>query len=215
MKKIDLHTHTTASDGIYSPVQLIDLAVERGVVAMAITDHDTIDGLAEAVEYSRSIGFRLYPGVEFSIDYDTGSSHLLGLDLDYANEVLARTVRFLTEERENRAYRIIEDLKQHGIYIPIDEVLAESSGGSIGRPHVARVMVNRGYAPSIREIFLKYLVKGKPGYVKKTRIAFEEAIALIHACGGIPVIAHPVSLECVDMDEFELLLRGFIDTGVK
>lgn len=215
MKKIDLHTHTTASDGIYPPRALIDLARSNGLVAMAITDHDTVDGLGEALEYAASVGFRLFPGIEFSIDYDEGSFHLIGLNLDHGDASLINKIGFLTEEREKRAYRIIEDLHRHGIDIPIEEVLAESGGGSIGRPHVARVMVDRGYAASIKELFRSYLVKGKPGYVKKTRIAFREAVDLIHACGGIPVVAHPVSLECRDMDHFETLLRGFVDAGVE
>jgi 3',5'-nucleoside bisphosphate phosphatase len=215
MKKIDLHTHTTASDGIYSPRELIDIAVRNGLVAMAITDHDTVDGLPEALDYAASIGFRLYPGVEFSIEYDIGSFHLIGLNLDYHHERLRSTVSRLAEYRGTRAYRIIDDLKTHGIDIPLDEVMAESGGGAIGRPHIARVMVDHGYAPNIREIFKNYLVKGKPGYVKKVRIEFNEAVALIKESGGIPVIAHPVSLECKDMAEFEGLLKGFVEAGVE
>ena len=215
MKKIDLHTHTTASDGIYPPRDLIDLAMRGGIVAMAMTDHDTVDGLPEAMAYSAKVGFKLYPGVEFSIDYDEGSFHLLGLNIDYANERLRRTVRDLAEHRATRAYRIIEDLKKHGIDIPIEEVLRAAGGGSMGRPHVARVMVDRGYASNIREIFQNYLVKGKPGYVKKVRIGFENAVELIRECGGIAVVAHPISLECRDMAAFEELLAGFVRAGVE
>ena len=215
MKKIDLHTHTTASDGIYSPRELIDIARNNGLIAMAITDHDTVNGLPDAMEYAHSVGFRLYPGVEFSIEYDEGSFHLIGLNMDYNHKGLRTTVKNLAEHRGTRAYRIIDDLKKHGIDIPIDEVIAEADGGSIGRPHIARIMVNRGYAATIREIFQNYLVKGKPGYVKKVRIAFEEAVSLIQVCGGIPVVAHPVSLECRNMGEFEELLKGFIKAGVK
>lgn len=215
MKKIDLHTHTTASDGIFPPRELIDLAMRSGVIAMAMTDHDTVEGLPDAMEYAASLGFKLYPGVEFSIDYDAGSFHLLGLNIDYGNPRLAGTLRELADHRETRAYRIIDDLKKHGIDIPVDEVVREAGGGSMGRPHVARVMVNHGYAQNIREIFQKYLVKGKPGYVKKVRICFEDAIGLVRECGGIAVVAHPISLECKDMDEFERLLKGFISAGVE
>jgi len=215
MKKIDLHTHTTASDGIYPPRELIDLAMRGGLVAMAITDHDTVDGLPEAMEYAASVGFRLYPGVEFSIDYDAGSFHLLGLNIDYRNRRLVKTLRELAEHRESRSYRIIEDLKKHGIDIPIEEVVRAAGGGSMGRPHVARVMVNHGYASNIKEIFQKYLVKGKPGYVKKVRIRFEDAIGLVRECGGIAVVAHPISLECRDMEEFETRLMEFVGAGVE
>ncbi|MBN2157772.1 MAG: PHP domain-containing protein [Spirochaetes bacterium] len=215
MKKIDLHTHTTASDGIFSPSKLIDFAARNGVVALAVTDHDTVDGIPEAVEHARSVGFRLYPGVEFSIDYDAGSFHLIGLNIDYTDAEIRKTVRELADHRNRRAYRIIDELKKHDIDIPIGEVLAEASGGAVGRPHIARVMVSRGYGANLRDIFANYLVKGKPGYVKKIRIGLEEAVNLIKRCGGIPVIAHPVSLECADMREFETLLKGFIAAGVE
>ncbi|MBN1496965.1 MAG: PHP domain-containing protein [Spirochaetes bacterium] len=215
MRKIDLHTHTTASDGIYTPRGLIDLARQNGLIALAITDHDTVDGLPEAMEYASSVGFRVFPGVEFSIEYDTGSFHLIGFNLDFKNQRLRNTVRELAEHRGARAYRIIDDLKKHGIDLPVEEVLAAAAGGAMGRPHVARVMVNHGYAPTIRDIFQKYLVKGKPGYVKKVRIEFEDAVSVIKESGGIPVIAHPVSLECADLGEFESLLKGFVAAGVE
>jgi 3',5'-nucleoside bisphosphate phosphatase len=215
MKKIDFHTHTTASDGIYSPSQLVDLAVRNGLVALAVTDHDTIDGLAEAVRHAGEAGLKLYCGVEFSINYDLGSFHLIGLNIDYTNADLGRELKWLAERRGTRAYRIIEDLEKHGISIPIDEVLALSGGGVIGRPHIARVMVSHGYAPSIKEIFASYLVKGKPGYVKKERIELDAAISLIENSGGIPVIAHPNSLECRNLDEFEDRLKKFIKAGVR
>jgi predicted metal-dependent phosphoesterase TrpH len=214
MKKIDLHMHTTASDGIYSPAQLIDLAKQNGLVALAITDHDTVDALAGAVEYAGKAGIKLYPGVEFSIDYDQGSFHLVGLNINYTQDGLVREVKRLAARRDARAYRIIEDLQKHGIQISIDEVLSLSGGGAIGRPHIARVMVQHGYASSIREIFQNYLVKGKPGYVKKERIQFATAVSLIRESGGIPVVAHPVSLECRDYDEYGALLERFVDAGV-
>lgn len=215
MKKIDFHTHTKASDGIYYPRQLIDLAVRNDIVAMAITDHDTVEGLPEAIDYAASLGLRLYPGIEFSIEYDTGSFHLIGLDIDYRHEGLRSAAKRLTEFRNNRIYRIIDDLKQHGIDIPLDEVMAAAGGGAIGRPHVARVMVSHGHGPNLKDIFKNYLVPGKPGYVKKVRIEFNEAVALIKESGGIPIIAHPVSLECRDMAEFEGLLKGFVEAGVE
>lgn len=215
MKKVDLHVHTTASDGIYSPVDIIDLAVREGIAAMAITDHDTIDGLEEAVRYAKKIGFRIYPSIEFSIDYDMGSFHLIGLDIDFRCNALREATAELTGHRRTRVYRMVEDLARHGVEIPLHEVIEMAGGGSAGRPHVARVLVNHGYGSSVTEIFKNYLVKGKPGYVKKVRIAFEEAIRIIRASGGVPVIAHPVSLDCRDLDEFEERLDGFVKAGVE
>ena len=215
MKKIDLHTHTTASDGIYSSKELIDLAVRNDVTAMAITDHDTVDGLPEAVEYARSLKFKLYPGVEFSVDHEPGSFHLLGIDIDCRHEGLRSEVRRLAHHRETRAERIIDDLKKHGIAIPLEEVLAESDGGSIGRPHVARVMVNHGYAANIKDIFKKYLVAGKPGYVRKERVRLDVAISLIKDSGGIPVIAHPISLGFAGSGAFEAFLEDMMARGIE
>ena len=215
MKKIDLHTHSTASDGIYAPRQLIDIAVRNGLIALAITDHDTVDGLPEGVEYAKGAALKLYCGVEFSINYDSGSFHLLGLNIDFTNVKLREELKRLAECRDARAYRIIEDLNKHDVSIPIEEVLALSDGGAIGRPHIARVMVNHGYASSVKEIFSNYLVKGKPGYVKKERIELHSAISLIRDSGGIPVIAHPVSLECGNFDEFEILLKQLVNAGVQ
>lgn len=215
MRKIDLHCHTTASDGIKTPSELIDFAIENGVDVLAITDHDTINGLEEAIGHAADKNFHLIPGIEFSIAFHGGSFHLVGLYIDHRYEPVITKTRHLQEVRDNRIYRIIDDLASHGISIPVDEVKNESGGGTMGRPHVARVLVKHGYAHNINEVFRNYLVKGKPGYVPKERIALDEAISLIKSAGGIPVIAHPVSLNYKSFDEFESMLKGFIDKGVE
>lgn len=211
---IDLHCHTTASDGIKTPTELIDFALSRDVRVLAVTDHDTISGLEEAVNYASNKEFTLIPGIEFSIDYQGGSFHLVGLYIDHNYAPIIEKTLHLQDVRDKRIYRIIDDLEKHGIEVPVEDVLSESAGGAIGRPHVARVLVKHGYANNINEVFKKYLVKGKPGYVKKERIKLEEAISLIKGAGGLSVIAHPVSLNYRDMTEFENILKGFIDSGV-
>lgn len=215
MKKIDLHCHTTASDGIKTPSELIDFAAENGVSVLAITDHDTINGLEEAINYAEGRDFHLIPGIEFSIAYQGGSFHLVGLYVDHRFSPIIEKTRHLQEVRDNRIYRIIEDLASRGVRIPVEEVRNESNGGAMGRPHVARVLVKHGYANTINEVFRNYLVKGKPGYVPKERIPLDEAISLIKGAGGIPLIAHPVSLNYKGFDEFEAMLKGFIDAGVE
>jgi len=212
---IDLHCHTTASDGIKTPSELIDYAIENNVRILAVTDHDTVSGLEEAVNYAADKEFVLIPGIEFSIEYQGGSFHLLGLNIDHTFKPLIEKTLHLQEVRDKRIYRIIEDLEKHGIEIPVEDVQLESSGGAIGRPHVARALVKHGYANNINEVFKKYLVKGKPGYVKKERIKLEEAVSLINGAGGISIIAHPVSLNYKSMDSFELILKGFIEAGVE
>jgi len=211
---IDLHCHTTASDGIKTPSELIDFAIEKNVGILAVTDHDTVSGLEEAVNYAADKELILIPGIEFSIDYQGGSFHLVGLYIDHTYTPLIEKTLHLQEVRDKRIYRIIDDLEKHGIEIPVEDVLKESAGGAIGRPHVARVLVKHGYANNINEVFKKYLVKGKPGYVKKERIRLEEAVSLIKNAGGISIIAHPVSLNYKNITEFESILKGFIDAGV-
>jgi len=215
MKKIDLHCHTTASDGIKSPSRLIDYAISCGVSVLAVTDHDTISGLEEAVDYASGKDITLLTGIEFSIDFSEGSFHLLGLGIDHRNSKLIEKTLHLQQVRDNRIYRIIEDLARHNIYIPVEDVLLESGGGAAGRPHVARTLVRHGYARDINEVFQKYLVKGKPGYVAKERISLDEAVSLIKGAGGIAVVAHPVSIKYRDFGVFESILRGFIDAGVE
>jgi predicted metal-dependent phosphoesterase TrpH len=214
MSLIDLHCHTTASDGIKTPAELIDYAISRNVRVLAITDHDTIFGLKEGIDYALKKKFTLIPGIEFSIDYRGGSFHLVGLYVDHNYVPLVEKTAYLHKVRDNRAFRIIDDLKAHGIDIPIEDVLNESSGDAIGRPHVARVLVKHGYANNINEIFKRYLVKGKPGYVKKERIPLEEAVALIKGAGGLAIVAHPVSLNCKGISDYETTIKGFIDKGV-
>ncbi len=215
MNIIDLHCHTTASDGIKTPSELIDFAIENNVSVLAVTDHDTVSGLEEAVNYAADKEIVLIPGIEFSIDYQGGSFHLVGLYINHEYTPLIEKTLHLQDVRDKRIYRIIEDLEKHGIEIPVEDVLAESAGGAIGRPHVARVLVKHGYANNLNEVFKKYLVKGKPGYVRKERIKLEEAVSLIKGAGGISIIAHPVSLNYKSMTEFENILKGFTDAGVE
>lgn len=215
MKKIDLHTHTTASDGIMTPSGLIDYAIGHGVEAMAITDHDTIDGLEEGMFYSNKKGFNLIPGIEFSVDFSKGSFHLVGLYIDYANSELINVIQRLNELRDNRAARMAEDLQRHNIKISLEDIERESDGGSIGRPHVARAMVRKGYAKNIKKVFEDYLVKGKPGYVKKEKISADDAIRIIKVSGGIPILAHPISLNFKEFPVFETMLDDLIGKGLE
>ncbi len=213
-KKIDFHTHTTASDGIYTPSQLIDIALEEDLFALAITDHDTIDGLREGVEYSAGKDIILIRGIEFSINYPDGSFHLLGLNIDHENRELSAECKRLTAIREGRAERIVRELDRAGYPISFQEVESISPAGAIGRPHIARVLIKNGYAADMDEVFANFMIKGKPGYVPKERIELEKAVSLIKNAGGIPVIAHPVTLKFSTPGEFHKILKGFIEKGV-
>lgn len=214
MKIIDLHCHTTASDGIKSPSGLVDYAISNGVEVIAITDHDTIAGVSEALLYASTKEFKVIPGIEFSIDYQGGSFHLLGLNIDHTYGPLLTRLTHLQSVRDSRIYRIIDDLTVNGIEIPLNEVLEESHGGTMGRPHVARVLVKHGYAPTINDVFKRFLVKGKPGYIKKEKISFSEAMELINGAGGQSIVAHPISLGYKNYEEFDSILKGFVDQGI-
>ncbi len=210
----DLHLHTTASDGIFSPAALIDHAAANDVGAVAVTDHDTVDGLDEASARAAAAGVEFVPGIEFSVEHPEGSFHLLGYYIDHRNESLLKLIGYLKERRGTRIHRIIDDLARHGIDLPLEEVLAVSEGGSPGRPHVARVLIKHGYASDMKDAFANFLVRGKPGFVKKDKATLEEAMGHIIDAGGIPVLAHPISLECRDMKEFEQVLDGLVEMGL-
>ena len=214
-KRIDLHTHSDASDGIYSPIQLIDYAKKNNITTLALTDHDTVAGISSAMDYAGKIGFDLVPGIEFSIDYSGGSLHLIGLYIDFQNSDLIDTVHSLQLVRENRVIKIIEDLNKHGIEISIEEITNESRGSSIGKPHIARAMMKLGYGNDVTEIFKNYMIKGKPGYIKKENIKLEEAVSITLKSGGIPILAHPISLNFKSFEQFESMLKDMVQVGVK
>ncbi len=214
MSRIDLHTHTTASDGIMHPHELVDHAIEKDVRVLAIADHDTVDGLQEAIDHAAGKDISLVPAIEFSIDWKRGTFHIVALHIDYYNQRLRSALAGLSERRSNRAERIVEDLARHGVHISMDEVMDMAAGGVIGKPHIARVLVKRGHAPDIKSVFTKFLEKGLPGYVPKDKVSFSEAMELIHGAGGIPILAHPASLEYNDFGEFRSMLSGFMDGGL-
>ncbi len=215
IKKVDLHTHTNISDGLYSPEELIDFSISQGLVALAITDHDAIGGLERGVKYAAEKNFNFIPGIEFSLGFSGGSFHLVGLYVDYNNERLNSTVRHLQEVRIERARRMVEDLNRHGINITFDEVMAELEGTSIGKPHVASVMIKKGYAADMKDVFTNYMMQGKPGYVKKDNISVSEAVSVIKEAGGIPIIAHPASLRFDSLRKLDEMIRNLIDIGVQ
>lgn len=213
--KIDLHCHTTASDGILSPSELVALAASEGLSMVAITDHDTLDGIDEAIAAGVQQGVQVIPGVELSLDYKEGTFHLVGLNIDYTHTILQQRLQWVRERRENRAVRMVQDLQDHGVEISMEDVVKKSDGGALGRPHVARVLLDLGLGGNLKDIFTRYLVKGTPGYVPKEKISVEEGFELILKAGGIPVLAHPVSLEKGYGEEFFTYVDSLIDLGLQ
>mgnify|MGYP005839035201 CR=1 FL=1 len=210
---IDLHTHTSASDGLLGPARLVERAARQGVRVLAVTDHDTTEGIPEALASAAGFDIRLIPGIEFSVEYPHGSFHLVGLFVDHENPALLQAVRRLKGIREGRGARIIAELEKAGVNIPLEEVAAEAAGGALGKPHFARVMVRRGYA-SVEEVFERYLVNGRPGDVPKEKLSPSEAIHLVLEAGGLPILAHPSSLGMPSFESFEALLDELRDIGL-
>jgi predicted metal-dependent phosphoesterase TrpH len=189
---VDLHMHSTASDGAFAPAAVVEAAKAAGLGAIALTDHDTLGGVAEARQAGDRLGVRVVPGVELSAVEGDREVHVLGLHLSRLDELERQLVIFRTARR-TRAERIVETLNRLGVPITLDAVLVEAAGGAIGRPHVARVLVANGWVMDFREAFDRYLGAGRPAFVAKHRVSVADAIALIHCAGGLAVLAHPGS----------------------
>jgi hypothetical protein len=213
--KIDLHTHSSASDGIKSPRGLAEFAELNCISALALTDHDTIDGLVEAENTAKGFELDFIPGIEFSVDYPGGSFHLLGYYIDRDNEELKKDLKWITDMRDKRAGLIVEDLNANGLKISLDQIISEAgSASAIGRPHIARILLKNGYGTDLKDIFKNFLVKGKPGYVKKNKISPVRAFELIKLSGGIAVAAHPASLGFETPEQLEIFITEMKKYGL-
>ncbi|SNR88593.1 hypothetical protein SAMN05446037_1001229 [Anaerovirgula multivorans] len=192
MKYIDMHVHTTASDGILTPRQLIDYGLQKGLSGMAITDHDTVNGIHEAVNYSkRYCEFSIIAGIELSTELLNEEVHILGYDINYNENELLDVLKLIQNQRVNRAIKIVEKLQDLKASITYKEILQISKEGVVGRPHIAKVLMEKGYVKTVEEAFENYLNKGCPAYVPRYKLTPFEAIDLIHRVKGLAVLAHP------------------------
>ncbi|MBN2493475.1 MAG: PHP domain-containing protein [Deltaproteobacteria bacterium] len=190
-QRVDLHTHSTASDGTLEPGALVALAREWGLVAIALTDHDCMDGLAEASRAGRRFGVEVVPGVELSTRRPFGSLHVLGYWIDEQHVELCAALAAIRGGRQLRNERILARLAVLGMELDAGRVRALAGGEVIGRPHIAKAMQAAGWVGSVDEAFERYLGSGRPAYVPRLRLEPPEAIALVHAAGGLAVLAHP------------------------
>ncbi len=216
---IDLHVHSTASDGTLTPTEILERASKLGIEALAITDHDTIDGSIEAIESGIPEGLDFLTGIEISANPPevypcTGSFHILGYNMDLKSEILNTTLKTLQDARFNRNPKILERLAGFGMHITEEEVEIQTGGGQTGRPHIAEVMIKKGYAKNINDAFDNYLGKGMPAYVDKYRIETDKAIELIKSAGGVPVFAHPGLVEATQGDPKEKLIASMAEMGL-
>jgi hypothetical protein len=189
---IDLHAHTTFSDGSLSPTQLVELAARIGLSALAITDHDTVDGLPEALAAGERLGVEIVPGVEINLEHELVSMDMLGYFLNGPpSDELKEELVELRRYRDERNARIVERLAEIGLPLGPNDLLEAAGQGAVGRPHIALAMVRRGYAASVPEAFRDYLRRGAPAYVDRRRLSMSAALRMLQASGGIGVIAHP------------------------
>ena len=191
-----MHIHSTASDGVFTPQQLVKWAKDKGLSGIAITDHDSVDGLDEAIKYGKEYGIKVVPGIEVSCKFQGTEKtvmevHILGYFIDYKQPAFIEKLSELQTIRFSRAHRIVAELKKYGM--PLDEGFLNqySVCGSVGRAVIAREMVAAGYVGSVAEAFEKWLGEGKPAFVPRVKITPYEAIELIHSVGGAAVLAHP------------------------
>ncbi len=208
--RIDLHVHTTASDGRFSPEEIVHKAAGLDLSAIAICDHDTIDGIAPALAAAKAFPqLKVIPGVEVSTLAPGNEVHVLGYFIDCADPDLKTTLNGLRNSRLERAKAIIAKLKDLGIAIDWQRVQELADGGSIGRPHIARVMLEKGYIASFKEAFDRYIGLGGPAYVERHKINPAEAVALIAQAGGLPVLAHPLTV-----NEPEVMIAALKKAGL-
>lgn len=210
---IDLHAHSTTSDGTMSPAELVKYAHKKGLSAIAITDHDTIDGIAEAVAVGNILGVEVVPGIELSVKYSDLNVHLLGYLFDCQNRELQVALHQVQAGRIERNKRIIANLNSLGFAIPFSELQKSAGSGQNGRPHIARLMLEKGFVRTMDEAFEKYLGHGGLAYVTRFVFGLKEAIALIKNAGGVAVLAHPLQLDKL-VDNLPQVLHQMRDMGL-
>ncbi len=208
---VDLHTHSTASDGVYAPAELLQHAKDVGLRVLALTDHDNTGGLQEAAQAAAKLDIDFIPGIEINTDVAGGEVHVLGYFPEYERPAFQAVLKVLRDARERRGQRMVELLNEQGISISWERV-REIAQGSVGRPHVAEALLEAGYVQSIGEAFDTYIGRGCYAYVPHYKLAPEDAVRLIASANGLPVIAHP--LELPGLDELRNRLPGLCKAGM-
>lgn len=215
---VDLHVHTTCSDGTYTPEEVVKLAAKEGIKVLAITDHDNVAGISRAQKIAVEHGIKIIPGIECTTTFDTpqkGTRHILGYNIDPENEEIKKYVERRQNDRIEKVENMIKKLRAMGMYISLDDVKKFSKKGSIGRPHIARALVEKGYVNDKAEAFDRYIGKGKPAYCASKYISVEEVIFTIIAAGGIPILAHPFQMKYPDFETTALEIEKLINRGIE
>jgi predicted metal-dependent phosphoesterase TrpH len=218
---VDLHCHSTASDGTLSPTEVVRLAQQSGLTGLALTDHDTIGGIDEAAAEARSCGIDFLPGIEISAEFPYPSTmHLLGYGVDPNSAVLRDMTRQLIEGRDNRNPKIVNRLQELGVAITMEEVEAQAGKDTdpnavVGRPHIAAILLRKGYVSSIKNAFEKYLAPGGSAYFDKERLTPKQALQMISQSAGVSVLAHPIQLRTQNDAQLDRIVKDLVDLGLQ
>lgn len=214
----DMHIHTIASDGVLKPEEIFKIASEKGLKGLAITDHDTVEAIEDCLSLREKYDLDFIPGIELSTDYNGAEIHILGYYLDYTNKELLELLKSFQIERLLRIHKMLEKLNKLGYKITFEEIQLESEktseNNSIGRPHLARALIKKGYFRNINDVFEKLLGNGKPGYVERFKYQTEEGIKTLRKFGGIPVFAHP-GLTKLEYSKLDKLIKEFVSFGLQ
>ena len=211
MSKVDLHIHSTASDGRLSPADVVCKSAEAGLAIIAIADHDSINGIVPALIAAKAFPWlKVIPCVEISTDVPNGEVHVLGYFIDYTDRKLEATLERMRNSRRKRALGIIAKLEKLGMPIDWERVQEIAGSGSIGRPHIAQAMLEKGHIASVKEAFTKYIGQGGPAYVKREKMTPAEAVELILQANGLPVLAHPLTINDPETMVIELKSAGLV-----
>ena len=215
-KHIDLHTHSLKSDGSMTPAEVVREAKKAGLAAIALSDHDTVDGLPEAIAEGEKIGVEVIPAIEFSVQSKT-ETHILGYFIDYNNPHLKQIIKEVVDLRIERNHVTTQRLNELGFDITLEEVRALAPNNFVGRAHFARVLMDKGYTQSVKEGFEKYMSVGKYAYCEKQRLTARDAVELIAECGGISFLAHPhlTKLPDDELKEFLAELKSYGLCGIE
>ncbi len=210
---IDLHTHSTASDGSFSPRRLVEAVLSSGLSALAITDHDTAAGVEEALQAGAELGLEVVSGVEISARHQPGQMHIVGLFVDHRSTRLNNWLKEREIIRDQRNAGMISKLRKLGIDISLSEVEAEAAG-VVGRPHIAKVLIRKGVVESVEDAFRKYLARGKKAYCDRVHPSPEDSIREIHRAGGLAILAHYIYCGTRNEEELGALLRRLKEMGL-
>lgn len=192
MKRVDLHVHSTKSDGSFTPTELVEYALEKGLSAIALSDHDTTEGIAEAVAAAKGTGLEVIPAIEFSTEYEGKDIHILGLYIDYSGKEFKKYLKDFQNSRDLRNHKMCLKLTEHGIPVTYEELSARFPNAVLTRAHYAKYMLEKGFVKSMSEAFERYIGDHAPCFLPREKVTPMQAVELILRAGGVPILAHPV-----------------------